>query len=430
MYSLMERLTNIDAATSDICIVNTIYNYFVDNINLDNILAYYQEGRFNKRETTEDEVFFKLIVIPSKMSIKNTWLIENLDDKDKDNIHNVIIKRKFDSIPLFALNESIVPYPSECLSINRYQGEPILKQSILSENNLKDSVLDYKKAGDDFFYIGVDSILLTDILEYNDYDLAIEFEYKNHSKEQPIKAAKAEKKYKIKSLTDDYGYYINGTIRIGGAKLLHNIINNITKDIKVYNLIEHKEQALNRSNYNDDIGLNVMLLELKALKVIEEHGYQILGDKLYKDGVSIDNGILNINYDRGYIVLLESTLNSIDIGLLKELNHYRIPIKNIKINKKNCFNTYFYRYHILGDIYVANYEPQYIKLVNRLLTDNYKRSLLTNRINIRYIEGDNYNDLDKLVRTLGLDKHNFNLKVNNFEEYESLMEKIYNAIIK
>ena len=422
--TLLNSLLNLSNKTLDIDIANTIKNYVIDSITLDNITAYYSEGRFDKYSNNND-VFFKLILVPKNMDINDTWLIDNLHNREMNGAYNIIIHRNYDSIALYAINENIVLYADEQLSINREQLGNVLSQSIIYSEHLRDSVLIYKKIDKDSFQIEVDTYVLEPIMD--DYNLAIEFEYRTHFKNKPIKANTSKKNYNIYSFTDDYGYYIRGTVVLGGMEIFNNIKRLVYNEKLVYDLIDKEYRTIDKSNYNDDTELAVMILKIDALNIMTKYGYRIVGTILFKDNVEVTD-LIDINYKYKHIVILESAVNKLDIQLIKELMKYVITnIKNnLDVNK--LFTPYFYSMQILGDISVD--KPYYVELAYKLMELGYQETLYNCNINIVYGNDTMEQDITKLSEVLNLNMNNIYNKIKSLNEYNKLMEMICNEITK
>lgn len=418
--TLLSRLLNLDNKTSDIDIVNNIKNYIIENITLDNIVAYYNEGKYSAFDEASNDVFFKLILVPNNLSIKDTWLINNLYTKEMNRAYNVVIRRNYDSIPLYAINENIVACADEILSINREQTGDILRQAIISSTHLRDSVLTYKIIDKNSFQIEADTYVLEDCLD--DYKLAVEFEYRNHFKDAPIKASEHKKSYNIASFTDEHGYYIRGTIVLGGAELLNTVKEYIYTTKFIYDFMNRRYRVINKSNYNDDLEIAAMILNIKALDILTTNGYRLLGTVLYKDRVEITN-LVDINYDKEYIVILESAVNKLDIQLIKELIKYVVTDMHESMYK--VFTKYFYNMQIKGDIHVA--KPSYVELAYKLIESTYQQELCNCNINIVYGNKTMKQDIENLLHITNVENLH-NIAVNSLDSYNKLMGEIYNEI--
>lgn len=420
--ALLNKLLNLSNKTSDIDIANTIKKYVIDSITLDSIVAYYNEGEFNKYSNNND-VFFKLILVHKNMNIRNTWLIDNLHNREMNGAYNIIIRRNYDSIALYAINENVVLYADEQLSINREQLGNVLSQSIIYSEHLRDSVLMYKKIDKDSFQIEVDTYVLEPIMD--DYNLAIEFEYRTHFKNEPIKANINKKNYSIYSFTDNCGYYIRGTVVLGGIEIFNNVKGLIYNKKLVYDLKNKEYRTIDKSNYNDDTELAVMILKIDALNIMTKYGYRIVGTILFKDNVEVTD-IIDINYEYKHIIIFESAINKLDIQLIKELMTYVITDINNNLDINKLFTPYFYSMQILGDISVN--KPYYVELAYKLMELGYQETLYNCNISIVYGNDTMEQDIIKLLEVLNI-KNIYN-KVESIDEYNKLMEMLYNEITK
>lgn len=410
--------------------VNSIFNHYFSLIKEDYIPALIN---LKTNDSTEEELYLKLVLVPHGIKPTSTWIKGNLQkssiiafDYSKcdlgDFCHNIVVEYNYKFNKKYAFNSHLLS-DDEIVFVEQDGGDIACQVYNVYNTISKPNILQHEKSKDVImlYFPAIKELVASDYEDYL-YDLYVDFEYRIKLNEYTGS---------VGEFTTDNGLYSVGYSKTSPNQDLFYIIGSQKIEIKdleyepkkcykisVVDLSSGTIRKLNPKNYNDDTDAGLVVFDKTALKILQKF-YYIYYLRLIPKTNDVDEVLIDILDD--CIVFWEGEFNGLPEEIKKELEKY-----NIKNKKEGIISDAMFSWQLESNWNFADKLKPHQKLAY-YFSEHYLHLCFENEMD--FVEPENVEELkifiEKTISLLQLDIEKLNINT----EKKSMLQDILNGNI-
>lgn len=354
---MLEVLNNCSTIEEIINEVKKFYNSYNNDYY---IPAIYKEGSLIEGKGNNSEFYAKLIIRPSELELKESWVKMNdtndfIDEPSKvsisDCVYNVVVTKKYYQNSLYTLNPNL--YFSNDYVYEKNQDHKNVANIVYFDNSFSTNEWPILRSESDDEIL----VLKQSLINYvENYKLSVEFEYR--SKDFIIKEKNSikENDYYVYNITGDDMTWINATVDLDFIIPDNNQLKLVT------NSISGGTRPINEHNWNDDVDAGLLVFRPACLKMLKKR--YIIIELHMIDLFTKKSTLIDIVDDK--VVFWEGEFNQLPYEIKKSLEPF-----NIKTNSKGIISKPMFEWQLNGNLEYDKFEYPYLKLGKNIIENYY-----------------------------------------------------------